>query len=406
MKSKSKKIFDYFFVEKNICKNCSINALFQAAEVGNDYAFFEIVNAEKSIFEKFVEHDKNKLLFSACLGGDREILKFTNEKIKRLKDGVDTCESYFLRVCESGNLEGVKYIYQILNYNISSDYKKSVLCASIRSKNIELMKWLDSNKFLFFDNTYYIEYDNPVLEYCVEKGYKIDKTIYNMLYSNLSAKEIDDFVKKMSFDVNNGEILEMIFNNPIGRANNPSCIKEALVKLEYAGFRYSKCDIKYFRRLFMIESFGLDILDYLISSGVNINAVDENGDTLLEFAVHGYDNKVIEFLLYNGADPNAGWSLINTSEEDGMIRISFPEDYSFKEHGLSIPKQDYSELGNKVVKYSDESSVLLSAINMNNEETIKMLVSYGAKYKKVGGYVIPRAKYFKLDNVVNYLNLL
>lgn len=408
VKSKSKKMFDYFFTEKNICKNSYMNALFGAAEVGNNYAFFEIIKYKKNVVEQLAQHENTKLLFSACMGGDKEILKFINEKIIKIikiMETEDLRKHCFISVCESGNLEGVKYVFQIMNSNIPEDYIRSVICAAIRSKSIELMKWLDRNQLLIFDKmqSYYIEYDNPVIEYCVEKGYRVEQTIYKMLYSDLSAEEIDGFIKRIHFDVNNGKLLDLIFDKFVEWDNKKTCIKEALVKLEYIGFRFSDCNIKYFRGLFRIKSFGLDILEYLICTGVNINAVDENGDTLLEFAVHGYDNRVIEFLLCNGADPNIGWSLINTAVEDGMITISLPEDYSFKEHGLSIPEQDYSKLINKVVMYDDESPVLLSAINMENEDAIKMLVCHGAKYKKVGGFVIPRARYFKLDSIVDYL---
>ena len=48
-----------------------------------------------------------------------------------------------------------------------------------------------------------------------------------------------------------------------------------------------------------------DVVEYLVSKGADVNAVDDQGRTSLIEAVNGYKTDIIEYLIANGANINA-----------------------------------------------------------------------------------------------------
>jgi ankyrin repeat protein len=118
-----------------------------------------------------------------------------------------------------------------------------------------------------------------------------------------------------------------------------------------------------------------EIIDYLISVGMNINLQKRPGDDVpLTYAIDGSRPEIVEHLLKLGADPNLDRTLIAAVNLD---------DNSLKIIELLV---EYGADVNKCFPFGDDDGPLMSplewAIDSEKEDIVSFLKSKGAKIEK------------------------
>ena len=113
---------------------------------------------------------------------------------------------------------------------------------------------------------------------------------------------------------------------------------------------------------------------YLIGAGANVNAVDEEKDTPLHYAVHIGNSEIVKALIKAGADPDP-----ENSRQTTPLMIAVVKD--------DVPMMQLLVTSGAAVKASKSSKVYsalhAAASHANNAETLKQLIKSGANVNAI-----------------------
>jgi len=110
-----------------------------------------------------------------------------------------------------------------------------------------------------------------------------------------------------------------------------------------------------------------DVKYFVEQKGVNVNAIDNTGHTVLQFALLGRNAEIVQYLVSKGADIEPHWIFDAISLEKGSLETV----KLFVEKGVSVNHRDSGMFP------------LLLAAGANNIEVAKFLISKGADINMV-----------------------
>jgi ankyrin repeat protein len=105
-----------------------------------------------------------------------------------------------------------------------------------------------------------------------------------------------------------------------------------------------------------------DVKYFVEQKGVNVNAKDNTGHTVIQFALLGGNAEIVQYLVSKGADIEPHWIFDAISLEKGSLETV----KLFVENGVSVNHRDSGMFP------------LLLAAGTNNIEVAKFLISKGA----------------------------
>ena len=335
-------------------------------------------------------------------------------------------------------LEGNFKVFQLLlahgaDLTFKDEYGRTALFDAVESGNIAIVKEIlnsiddvnvadnEGETVLFYAA---LKDDQSIMKYLIEYGLDInhlDKQKRNVLFKVVikGACHIDTIDALLQRDINvnqkdiNGqtildEILK-IFN--ILRENN-------LDKYRQTAYKYVKQSNDYQKLLTILIEHGLDIdrkddegksilfyaiqnkdfqaIEFLLNAGASINTVDKDGKTILfQECLKGYANiEMIDYLFEKGID------LDHVDFDEKTIIDDLAEMILIQDNGKRassrrfldiVENGEYLKLLKRMIvkrpklnhSRSDGRTILFDIINYNNIELMKLFLNYGADINKV-----------------------
>lgn len=165
-----------------------------------------------------------------------------------------------------------------------------------------------------------------------------------------------------------------------------------------------------------LEENNMDMLDYLISNGADINIKNDEGDTILNIAVSNDNLEAVRFLLERGANPNIlnilkenalhfavairdhrivdelinKGAKINVKEENGFTPMQMAYFYGNKDIVQSFLKHNANkeELNPKKLTHKQQYMAIRIATTSDNVEIVDSLIKAGFDVNKVNNPII------------------
>lgn len=392
-----------YLLNKHISDKKGQKAIIRAIASGNLKALKVLSKYKKGYLLNGKTLFYEKLCFNACRSGNAEIIKYVNDNIVKLKTFPQkeySHHSYFEIVCMSGNLEAIELIVGLLENEIPIMCNREIIQTIMWTKSIEMVNWMESrwpnlDKNLVSGYIYTSEIND--LYYLFRKGYSLYKAVGDIIVNNIETDKIYELLK-LGYDINenNGQVLQYILRVSKDRIQTVLYLQI----LNSCSYDFKNNFMINGRLLFTDKNFSEDAILFVLNQGVEINLLKNLHDCMLYFAVENNCYIATKFLIEHGADVNRGAGFVDTMRKDGCIEINMPQGQGLC---ISINKdtivhKDYIRL------YDKESIILLQAISKKNILLVKLLIENGAKYKKIGGYVIPRSKTYGIyDEMKKFL---
>lgn len=328
-------------------------------------------------------------------------------------------------------IEGNARVFKILmtkepDLNIKDKYGNSVLFDAIIGGELEIVKEIlnnlddsdvtDSNGQTALFHAVLLE-DKSIAKFLISYGLDInhlDDNRQNVLFNAIilgssNIELIDIFLKKgikVNIKDNDGNTLLDELLKIQALSIDPNAILEGKYKLIAKDRGYNKVAIILIDNGLAIdrvdedgktilhkeiEKKNYDTIEFLISSGANVNAVDKYGKGILfEVILKGINNiNMIDYLLEKGADID-----LRDKEEktivDDLVEIILVQKNGLKPTNRRYldlnPNEDYLGLLKKVLAHKpkinkqkkDGSTVLFQVLQHNNLDLIKLFLSSGA----------------------------
>jgi len=301
------------------------------------------------------KYDDQTMISISFQSRNMDIIKYMigdGEKIETINQKIDLIKP----LIEFNEIELLNYLIEHhLNINSMDDHRYTPFLYAIKCNNLDMMKFLISNGAdirSINDETIksIIHQDQlEILEFLIENHLDInDINKFPELPLKHAIKEgkIDIIV----YLINHGANLQFLYNDSI-----------SINKLFDLSTKYNR----------------LDIFEGLISNGYNINSKNEEGNTLLIYAIQNQNIALIKYLIHNSAEIQAVHEKMNIIHTLIHNCMDFMEVERNKligllnvllDNHLDINRRD--EEGNTILHY---------AINKNkHKEIINYLEAHGA----------------------------
>lgn len=386
---------------------------------------YAITNNMIDIFDLMIQNNldllKNKSFTSQYFS---YLIKLNNKKILEsiwdsdinLNETNIYGETPFLSACANGCLESVKFLVEKGSNIYASDFfGNNAIILGARSGNVNLLNYLINLRIDVSHRN--LQGENAIM-YLI-KGSKEDKKISILIDNNsISLCEGTSNYSRSVNTVYTQQKFNFLWN--LASNHNSSEIKETYKYIESKKNELSICrillkngvniedkDLRNWTALTLASAYGnLEIFKFLIENGANINHLDLEGFSPFQISVifsnieiiklfieKGYDinyqgkHKISPLLLINSNDENENkYNIVKLLVEKGInlnalsiynltpLHISAMDDSSLKMTKFLVSKGANLENRN-----SSSLTPLCIAILSNSLETVKYLVSVGAK---------------------------
>lgn len=126
----------------------------------------------------------------------------------------------------------------------------------------------------------------------------------------------------------------------------------------------------------------LEILDYLLNQGADINATDMMGNTLINSVISRNDNTWANFLIDRGADPTIGDAVYKAIEKKNypILKKIFNSGVDMRIYLLELASQGFTEYVSEILEGQNLyiSRALFLAAEYGHGSIVKLLIQNGA----------------------------
>lgn len=278
----------------------------------------------------------------------------TKERVSQI-DTIPTVQELTYTVKIMPTKDGIKYVYPS-NYPTSKTYESSKIKTVIQSASVaELAKAKINVPEVTFNK---IQADRIVVAGIEVGSYKPTQNITLRKGDKVKRKHIVAVVKA-------GDIaqLDWIISNCKFENKESYVFKESGKIWDCIEMRYPHNHLLHIA----VEKNDINMLNYLLSKGANINIINDVGDTALHTAAEVGNKSIVQLLLQNGADVNS----LNKALET-------PLHFAATKKDAQIAQLLVDNGANVNAKNKSDFTALQLACFYGNEETMQVLISHGA----------------------------
>ncbi len=219
-------------------------------------------------------HKQSALVLSSQLG-HIEIVKFLLQK--DINKSVHNVCNALLQAVHNNHVDITTLLIKNDNVNCNCHlWDETLLIRAIRMKHIEIIKLLLNNKA---DIKYYSRFSSNPLEHAIQSG-NIEVLETVVRYHN--DKDWENYV--LSNNVISVEVMEWLLNQGVDINTKMNEGKTLL---------FCACERK-----------SLELLKFLLDNKIDVNVQDNTGSTALHYSVEYKSSEFTEILLQYGANPN------------------------------------------------------------------------------------------------------
>jgi len=299
----------------------------------------------------FDEHAKTPLMY-ACECGNLETVKLLMEASEYVIDDLNGTTN-LMYACKSGAKDVVQYLLEKgAEVNRKNRYQKTALMYAYQNNDLELMKLLLDNGA---DPTQKDRYKKSIIEDASKNKRAGTLALVSKYLPNIKIK-----LSELLRDAENPESVAFLFKNYID-------IPEENGRLPLVN---------------LCKSGDFDLAEILIDNGANVNAVDKNYKTPLQYAFEENNRDLMLFLAQNGGDKEmVAWYSCKCNDLQLLIKVL--------QLGVDID-----------TKYSnDETLLMLACIDSTNPD--RNDISNAAKNSLVQRNKKDKIKHILLEHSMN-----